>query len=182
MPAMALLVAAPLAGIAAWRRWGAVLVYLVVSALILFTAMQSVPKQVRAFRLMHSQAMAGSNRILEEFLSSLAEEPRLTFVDTSTYHRSSALLVNEPDLTGTDVVAIYRRPEQNRAVINAFPGRRVHLFRWDRLAKEVRFEEYVPEEDDIGPPRVYPHRRRQFRTSYGAGPGHGDVARGRKQG
>jgi hypothetical protein len=164
LPAMVLLVATPLAGIAAWNRWGAALVSVVVTALVLFTAIHSVPQQVRAFRMMHTQPMASSNRILERFLSSLDGGPRLTFVDISTYHRSSALLLNRPDLTGNDVIAIYREPRQNRAVMDAFPDRVVYLFRWDRLVSEVQYVEYDPEKDMTGPPAVFPYTRKEFRS------------------
>lgn len=165
LPAMVLLVAAPLAGIAVWNRRGAALVCVGMSALVLFTAFHSVPEQVGTFRIMHTQPMASSNRILERFLSSLDRESRLTFVDISTYNRNSALLVNRPGLTGSDVVAIYREPQQNRAVMNAFPDRRAYLFRWDRIASAVRYGEYDPEKDTTGPPRVFPYTRKEFRSA-----------------
>jgi hypothetical protein len=162
LPALAVLVAAALTLVVRRHRLGAVAVGLGVAALMLRTALVSVPEQLDRFRRYHELPITASSRILADHLATLEDEPRVVFVDISTFHRSCALLQNRPDLAGPNIVAIYLDPPRNRAVLDAFPGRRAHLFRWDRRSGDVEFTDYVPEEDAAGPPRVFPYTRKEF--------------------
>jgi hypothetical protein len=160
LPALALLVAQPLVGGIGARSGGRWIVGAAALALVATAATQSVPKLVEETRRIHENPLAGPNRICERYLRGLGAGRRLVFVDISTYERASALLVNSPDLSGENVVAIYRDPAQNRAVLDAFPGREAYLFRWDRIQGAVEFVPYVPEEDEKGPSYVFPENRR----------------------
>ncbi len=160
LPVVALLVAQPLVGGISTRSGGRWIVGAATLALVATAATHSVPKLVEETRRIHENPLSGPNRICERYLRGLGAGRRLVFVDVSTYERASALLVNSPDLSGENVVAVYREPAENRAVLDAFPDRDAFLFRWDRGEGRVEFIPYVPEEDDRGPSYVFPNRRR----------------------
>jgi hypothetical protein len=161
LPFLAVLAAVPLAMLGArYHRIGIVLAVVLVPVLAIAGA-RSVRDTREHVRSLHANPLSGSTRILERYLAGLDDGPRLVFVDISTYQRASAMLVNRPHLDGPDVVAIYREPEINRAVMDAFPGRAALLMRWDAAAGEVVLTPYDPATDTEGPPDVGPYRRRR---------------------
>jgi hypothetical protein len=159
LPALALLVACPLVAISKRNRWSRRGLWLLLVGVVLLAGLRTVPDAASTVQSLHRDPLSGPNRILERHLEALPEEPRVIFVDISTYNRSSAMLLNRPDLTGPNVVAVYREPERNRAVLDVFPERKAYLMRWDIEHEEVQLSPYVPEEDTEGPPKRFPYHR-----------------------
>lgn len=116
----------------------------------------ALPAEVSRLRAAHANPMSGQTHRLEAALAELPPARRVVFVDISTYSEMAALLANRPDLANDDLVAIYRQPHQNRAVLDAYPGREALLFRWSAKLGPA-FEPYVPEQDRSGPPRGFPY-------------------------
>ncbi len=126
-------------------------------------------------RVRHDGALTNQNHRLEAWLGELEPGRRLIFVDISTYNEDSAVLANRPDLANENLVAVYRVPELNRAVIDAFPEREAYILRWDRQIASADMRRYVPEEDVTGPPHVFPYTMKRFaREMTGATPGVSD--------
>jgi hypothetical protein len=122
----------------------------------------SVPRTADQVRELKEKPAKRHNHALKDWIDELEPERRLVFVDISTYDALSALLVNRPDLVGENLVAVYRFPEQNRAVLDAFPGRTPYLLRWGgrEWAPDMRF--YDVQTDSIGPPQVYPYTKGRY--------------------
>ena len=62
-------------------------------------------------------------------------------------------------MSGPTIVAIYRKPQENRALLDAFPGRSAWLVRWIPERGAFEMTPYFPEEDLQGPPNVFPYTR-----------------------
>lgn len=156
-PALALLVACPL--VSATRRLRPdVLLAALLAITVAGTVFATVPRAVTFARGRHEDPLIGPNRRLERFLRGLdPAEQRLLFVDISTYNSGSALLTNRPDQSGPNLVAVYREPEQNRLVMNAFADRAAYLVRWSKEGSRFEMASYVPEEDTTGPPQRFPY-------------------------
>jgi hypothetical protein len=88
-------------------------------------------------------------------------------VDVSTYDEYSTTLANRPDLTGDNLVAVYRYPEQNRAVMTEFPDREVFLLHWDPQISSPDMRRYDPDDDAVGPPRTHPYTKRRYARNPG---------------
>jgi 4-amino-4-deoxy-L-arabinose transferase-like glycosyltransferase len=157
-PAAALLVAFPWIRLCRWRKGVAIGLGVSYAAMFLAAALVSVPAAVAQARSYHSDPFAGSNRRLERWVRQLdPQEHRMLFVDVSTYNWGSAMLVNPPDFAAPNLVAIYRTPPQNRAVLNEFPGRSAYLVRWSSVRSAFEMQPYVPEDDTTGPPDRFPY-------------------------
>lgn len=111
----------------------------------------------RYLERLHENPLAGQTSRLEAWMHTLPRVPRIVFVDISTYSELAATLANRPDLEGDDLVAIYRQPDQNRAVLDAFPGREALLVRWPAGGGTPAATPYVPEADTCGPPPRAPY-------------------------
>lgn len=135
------------------RRWGTYAVLL----LLFGAAAASAPGHWQLLESAHVQLLPGQNRRLEKFLQTLPPARRIFFVDISTYNERSALLANDPELKADNLLAIYRQPDQNRAVLNAYPGREAFLLRWPPGSGVPDMTPYVPELDHKGPPRGFPY-------------------------
>jgi hypothetical protein len=159
LPACAVLFACPLGALAARGRAGRRIVAVVLVLLVAGAAARSFPAEVAQLRALRAKPSVGANRLLERFVAELPPERRVLLVDISTYDRSSALLVNSPDVSGRTIVAIYRRPPENRALLDAFPGRSAWLVRWSPERRAFDVTPYLPEEDRTGPPNVFPYTR-----------------------
>jgi hypothetical protein len=159
LPACAILFACPLGALAGRGRAGRWLVAGVLALLAGAAAARSFPAEVEQLRALRANPAVGANRRLEQFVRELAPEPRVLLVDISTYERASALLLNSADVSGPTIVAIYRRPKENRALLDAFPGRSAWLVRWIPDPGAFEITPYVPEEDRHGPPNVFPYTR-----------------------
>jgi hypothetical protein len=159
LPACAVLFAGPLVTLARRSRVGPWALGAAIAALAVVTAARSIPAESDQLREHRRKPLVGATRHLERFVATLAEEDRVIFVDISTYDRSAALLVNEPDVSGETIVAIYRQPAENRSLLNAFPDRRAYLVRWNSEHATFDMTRYVPEEDVEGPPATFPYDR-----------------------
>jgi hypothetical protein len=106
--------------------------------------------------------VTSQSELLADWLNDLEPERRLVFVDISTYDDASTLLVNRADLTNDNLVAVYRYPEQNQAVIDAFPGRARYLLRWDSQISSADMRVYDVAADSTGPPRVFPYNQKRY--------------------
>ncbi len=122
----------------------------------------SAPRAFERVRDRHANLAASQNELLRNWLDHLEPGRRLVFVDVSTYDEMSTTLANRPDLTGDNVVAVYRYPEQNRAVIDQFPGREAFLLRWDRQISSPDLRRYDPDDDAVGPPKMFPYTKRRY--------------------
>ena len=137
---------------AAARTGRGVLVVVAVAAVVV-----SFHSHWERTRRLHADRLVGQNERLAAFLRTLPPGRRIVFVDISTYNEKSAMLANRPDLDQPDLVAIYRQPDQNRAVLAAYPGREAILLRWNAKADAPDSAPYVPEADLQGPPRSFPY-------------------------
>jgi 4-amino-4-deoxy-L-arabinose transferase-like glycosyltransferase len=167
LPALSILLARPITHVVSLGRVGRILGVIVVGALAL-GALRSVPEVAIKIRRSHASAMA-PNRRLERFLAARPGERRVVFVDVSTYNHASTVLVNRSDLEGRDLVAIYRRPALNRAVLDAYPGRSAYLVRWNDANGAFTMTPYVPEEDEDGPPNRFPYNLRKWNRARRSG-------------
>lgn len=159
LPAISLLLARPLVGAGSLHPWVKKAVGASMLGLLLAACLHSLPATAGALRGMHRGAISPNN-LLERNVTSLGEGRRVLFVDISTYDRNSAILVNRPDLRGDVIVAIYREPEQNRALLDHFPDHAAFLVRWD-ATDGFSAARYVPEEDPTGPPDRFPYNRKK---------------------
>ena len=161
LPALAIVIAAPLAALVARLPAPRAVGTTVLALVLLGGAVLGVPAEAKRVAAFHADPTLGPNRELERFVDGLDDEPRLLLVDDATYHGTSALLVHGPDLSAPNLIALYREPDVNRELLDGFPGRSAHLVRWDRTRKEFVMTPYVPEEDTEGPRKRAPRGGRR---------------------
>ncbi len=89
------------------------------------------------------------------FMDSINRDPR-PGLEYNDYY-ATGFLRNDIDLQG-DVVYARNRREENRILIDAYPGRRYYLYRFNRRTHEAQLSEIIPREDGEEYVKLYPEQ------------------------